>query len=111
MSDRRILAAIGRIRADLDLLEAELAGDATANSQNGAMGVEDLRRRCLELGIPIVDDTIDEAGAARLVDRSRYTLRNQRLTYGNGVPSERSGGRTRYRLHDIAEYLTARDRK
>lgn len=62
-----------------------------------------LRRWCLDNGHDVgPDDTVPEAVAAALLDRSPATLRNWRAA-GTGPAYSRRGrtGRVRYRLADI----------
>jgi hypothetical protein len=63
--------------------------------------LEQLRLLAGELGILIdVDDTVDEAGAARLLDRSPKTLRNWR-TEVIGPDHVKRGSRVRYPIANL----------
>ncbi|WP_018235630.1 hypothetical protein [Ensifer sp. BR816] len=93
---RRHLAALLELRD-------ELAAPTRYEPQIGAAGL--LRQACIDLAIPIgVDDTVSEADAARLLGRSKLTLRNRRLT-DNPIPFVRSGSRVMYRLSDLARIV------
>ena len=71
-------------------------------------GTEDsLRAACAALGIVVAwDGTIDEAGAAALLNRSPLTLRNRRLS-DRPLEFTRSGNRVRYLLATIAAFIDA----
>jgi hypothetical protein len=64
-----------------------------------------LRQACTDFGIIVtVDGYVDEAGAARLLSRSRKTLKNQRHA-GMAPPHRKLGKVAEYRLEDLAAAL------
>ena len=94
MSEARALAiavdALERIRAELARVDVD--------------PLAELRRRCSELEIRIIEGTVDEAGAGRLIGKAPVTLRNWRQREPR-IPCQLIGGRSRYRLEDLAAYL------
>lgn len=67
--------------------------------------VDLLRQACIDLAIPLgFNDSVSEEDAARLVHRSKFTLRNRRLT-DTPIPFVRSGNRVMYRLCDLAKFF------
>lgn len=68
-----------------------------------------LREACEALGIVIGwDNTVDEAGAARLLHRSPITLRNWRLGE-RPLAFIQIGSRARYSLAAIAEFINCKN--
>lgn len=75
-------------------------------SLNGA-AVDSLRQACTGLGISVQwDNTVSEADAATLLNRSALTLRNWRLG-SRQLEYTRSGNRARYALVTIAAFIEA----
>ena len=71
--------------------------------------VDSLRAACAELGIAVAwDDSVSEREAARLLNRSPWTMRNRRLS-DRPIEPIRSGGRWRYALSALANYLDAQN--
>jgi hypothetical protein len=69
--------------------------------------VDHLRVLCADIGIEVAyDDTVSERDAATLLHRKRKTLRNRRYL-DCPLPPVNIGGRIRYRLTDIAEWMKA----
>ena len=67
-----------------------------------------LRQWCRENGHHITaDDSVYEPTAAILLDRAPNTLSNWRANGGGSVPFMRPGGRIRYRITDLADYIDA----
>ncbi|MCZ4091681.1 hypothetical protein [Sinorhizobium psoraleae] len=92
--------------AALILIRDQLTGsrEAAATSR-----VDLLRQACIDLAIPVgFNDSVSEEDAARLLHRSRFTLRNRRLA-DEPIPFMRSGNRVMYRLCDLAKFLDQED--
>ena len=102
--DPRILAALARAEAalaDLRRLAAEGEPDAEPDP------VDELRSYALAEGFRILPgDLIEAEAAATLLGVSPRTLEGHRRRL-TGPPFARSGGRVRYGLADIAEYMAA----
>jgi hypothetical protein len=64
-----------------------------------------MRQWCEDAGIEVdARDTVSRKDAARLLNRSVYTLRNWTLT-GKGPPCVSFNRRYRYALADVSRYL------
>ncbi|MER9596086.1 hypothetical protein [Mesorhizobium sp. M0244] len=95
----QLIEATRRHLDQLLVLRAALAGEAEQNT------LAQLRQACADLAIPLLfNETVTEADAARLLCRSRLTLRNRRLA-DQPIPFAKIGGRVSYRLIDLAAYL------
>lgn len=72
-------------------------------------GAAALFRQCVLLDIEVIDGHVAERDAARLLGRSRHTLKRRRLT-DRPIEPLKYLGRTRYRLDDIAQFKAASTR-
>jgi hypothetical protein len=64
-----------------------------------------LRQACEAMSIAVAwDGSVDEAGAAAILNRAPNTLRNWRMT-GRPLEFERSGRLIRYRLAELARFI------
>ena len=65
----------------------------------------ELRKSCSARGIVVApDDTVSEPDAAKILNRSPFTLRNWRLYEDGGPAYTLSGVRARYSLSALADY-------
>lgn len=65
----------------------------------------ELEQRCRERGLLVAFDlTVCERTAAKIIGREQTTLRNWRSA-GAQLRSRKVGGRVRYALRDLAEFL------
>jgi hypothetical protein len=109
MTDRDALATLHEIKA-LVVAIAERVGVTLPSSSPepdtpADDGVEGLRQWCREHGHAILpNDEVKTATAAALLGVQPQTLRQDRSVFGR-IPFRRLGGRARYRLIDLAEYL------
>lgn len=82
--------------------------DGTGIKDPGDFRTEQMRQWCKDFGVDIPpDDTVDRSMAARILDRSTYTLRNWALTDSGPKFRKCPNGRYRYKLEDLTKWLWA----
>lgn len=70
-----------------------------------ATAVDRLKAACGDMAVPVQWDlTVDEDGAALLLGKSAFTLRNWRHT-SRPLAFVKIGGRIRYELAEIARFM------
>ena len=105
--------ALRAIREEFEALKrrvAELEATFSRNAEPDPVDfrTEQLRQACIDLGLPVSGDGfVKEDAAARLLNRSRITIRNWREMH-RPLEFRRVGRLIEYDLRVIAAYLVAR---
>ncbi len=103
-----LLARLAALEAKVEALQRQNvppAGRFEDGSPTCGSKLDQLTAACRDLGITISGDGwIREHGAARLLGRSAFTLRNWRYAE-RPLPYRILGGRIEYRLADLADWL------
>jgi hypothetical protein len=104
-----ILARLAALEAQMAELTARVTGNDTLSHDNIITSRLDiLTAACAEQAITVsADGYILESAAARLLGRSKTTLRNWRYE-ARPLPFRLLGGRIEYRLADLASFLEGR---